>query len=107
MGNSGGSRTRPMTETGGPILHPQFVKIGRSAGTVWNRSRTGTSAQQRLIELVNTKIRVITRMAFGFHSVSPLIAQAVLTLGGHLDVRPSWGRDVGRGLSGMARLGVV
>jgi transposase len=35
-----------------------------------------------LIESVNTKIRVITRMAFGFHNAAALIGLAMLTLGG-------------------------
>jgi hypothetical protein len=35
-----------------------------------------------LIESVNTKIRVITRMAFGFHNPTALIALAMLALGG-------------------------
>lgn len=39
-----------------------------------------------LIESANTKIRLITRVAFGFHSAPPLIALAMLNLGGH---RPS------------------
>jgi transposase len=36
-----------------------------------------------LIESTNTKIRLITRVAFGFHSATPLIALAMLSLGGH------------------------
>ena len=36
-----------------------------------------------LIESVNTKIRLITRMAFGFRSPDALIALAMLNLGGH------------------------
>ncbi|GAB3861215.1 hypothetical protein GCM10028801_25040 [Nocardioides maradonensis] len=39
-----------------------------------------------LIESVNTKIRLITRMAFGFTTPDALIALAMLNLGGH---RPS------------------
>lgn len=35
-----------------------------------------------LIESVNTKIRLITRMAFGFHNPAALIALAMLALGG-------------------------
>ena len=35
-----------------------------------------------LIESVNTKIRVITRMAFGFHNAAALIGLAKLALGG-------------------------
>lgn len=42
-----------------------------------------------LIESVNTKIRLITRVAFGFHSAAPLIALAMLSLGGHRPILPS------------------
>lgn len=45
-----------------------------------------------LIESVNTKIRLITRMAYGFKSADALIALAMLSLGGHrpqLPGRPS------------------
>ena len=41
-----------------------------------------------LIESVNTKIRLITRMAFGFRSPDALIALAMLNLGGHRPVLP-------------------
>ena len=41
-----------------------------------------------LIESVNTKIRVITRMAFGFHSAVALIALVMLALGGHRPALP-------------------
>jgi transposase len=41
-----------------------------------------------LIESVNTKIRLITRIAYGFASPEPLIALAMLTLGGHRPVLP-------------------
>lgn len=39
-----------------------------------------------LVEAVNTRIRLLTRRAFGFHSAEPLIALAMLSFGGH---RPS------------------
>ena len=39
-----------------------------------------------LVEAVNTRIRLLTRRAFGFHSAKPLIALAMLSFGGH---RPS------------------
>lgn len=41
-----------------------------------------------LIESTNTKIRLITRVAFGFHSATPLIALAMLSLGGHRPTLP-------------------
>ena len=40
------------------------------------------------IESVNTKIRLITRVAFGFKSPEALIALAMLNLGGHRPVLP-------------------
>jgi transposase len=36
-----------------------------------------------LVESTNTKIRLLTRVAFGFHGPEPLIALALLALGGH------------------------
>jgi transposase len=41
-----------------------------------------------LIESVNTKIRLLTRIAFGFRSPNALIALAMLSLGGHRPVLP-------------------
>lgn len=41
------------------------------------------------IESVNTKIRLITRVAFGFRSPDALIALAMLSLGGHPPLLPS------------------
>ena len=43
------------------------------------------------VESKNTKIRVITRIAFGFKSPEVLIALAMLSLGGRKPVLP--GRD--------------
>lgn len=40
------------------------------------------------IESVNTKIRLLTRIAFGFASPEALIALAMLTLGGHPPILP-------------------
>jgi len=37
---------------------------------------------------MNTKIRLITRMAFGFKSPDALVALAMLSLGGHKPVLP-------------------
>ncbi len=36
-----------------------------------------------LVESTNTKIRLLTRIAFGFKSPEALIALAMLSLGGH------------------------
>jgi transposase len=41
-----------------------------------------------LIESTNTKIRLLTRIAFGFHGPEPLIALAMLALGGHTPTLP-------------------
>lgn len=43
---------------------------------------------QGLIESTNTKIRVLTRIAFGFRSPDALIALAMLALGGHQPALP-------------------
>ena len=42
-----------------------------------------------LVESINTKIRLITRTAYGFHSAPALIAMAMLTLGGHRPTLPT------------------
>ena len=64
---------------------PAFVKLQKSI--VKHRRRILASIEHRLsnglIESTNTKIRLITRQAFGFHSPQPLIAMAMLTLGGY------------------------
>jgi transposase len=41
-----------------------------------------------LIESTNTKIRLLTRIAYGFHGPEPLIALAMLALGGHRPTLP-------------------
>jgi transposase len=41
-----------------------------------------------LVESVNTKIRLLTRIAFGFHTPQPLIAIAMLSLGAHRPTLP-------------------
>ncbi|WP_407689792.1 ISL3 family transposase [Mycobacterium sp. HUMS_1102779] len=46
---------------------------------------------QGLIESTNTKIRVLTRIAFGFHNPAALIALAMLALGGHRPALPGRG----------------
>jgi transposase len=42
-----------------------------------------TGLSQGLIESTNNKIRLLTRVAFGFHGHEPLIALAMLALGSH------------------------
>jgi acyl-CoA reductase-like NAD-dependent aldehyde dehydrogenase len=41
-----------------------------------------------LIESTNTKIRLLTRIAYGFHGPEPLIALAMLSLGGNTPTLP-------------------
>jgi transposase len=47
-----------------------------------------TVRSNALAESVNTKIRLITRIAFGFRSPDALIALAMLSLAGHKPVLP-------------------
>ncbi len=67
---------------------PSFVELGRKI----IRQRDAIDAaldhnlSNALIESTNTKIRLLTRIAFGFKSPEALIALAMLSLGGH---RPS------------------
>jgi len=67
---------------------PQFIALGRKI----RHYRPGIEAALRhslsngLIESVNTKLRAITRAAFGFHGPEPMIALGMLALGG---LRPS------------------
>jgi len=62
---------------------PAFVDLGRKI----NRQREPILAaithnmSNALVESVNTKIRLLTRVAFGFHSAQALIAIAMLSLG--------------------------
>jgi len=64
---------------------PAFVELGRKI----RRHRAEIDAalehglSNALIESTNTKIRVLTRMAYGFKSPEALIALAMLSLGGH------------------------
>ena len=46
------------------------------------------SLSNRLIGSTNTKTRLITRMAYGFHSAEALIALAMLNLGGYRPALP-------------------
>jgi len=74
---------------------PAFVQLQRRI----TRHRQAIEASlehglsQGLIESTNTKIRLLTRIAFGFRSTDALIALAMLSLGGHQPVLP--GRNTG------------
>lgn len=69
---------------------PAFVRLQKSI--VKHRARVLAAIEHNLsnglIESTNTKIRLLTRMAFGFHSAHALIALAMLTLGGHRPTLP-------------------
>ena len=69
---------------------PEFVKL--SATITRHREGILTSIEHGLsngrTESVNTKIRLITRIAFGFKSPEALIALAMLSLGGHRPALP-------------------
>lgn len=69
---------------------PSFVALARSVAA----HRAGIAAalthrlSNALVESANTKIRLITRVAFGFHSPDALIALALLGLGGYCPPLP-------------------
>jgi transposase len=69
---------------------PAFVKLQKSI--VKHRARILAAIEHNLsnglIESTNTKIRLITRIAFGFKSADALIALAMLSLGRHRPVLP-------------------
>ena len=69
---------------------PAFVKLQKRI--VKHRARILAAIEHNLsnglIESTNTKIRLITRMAFGFKSPEALIALALLNLGGHRPTLP-------------------
>lgn len=69
---------------------PTFVKLQQRI--VKHRDRILAAIEHNLsnglVESTNTKIRLITRMAYGFASPQPLIALALLSLGGHRPVLP-------------------
>lgn len=64
---------------------PAFVHLQRKIATHRDAidAALDTGLSQGLIESTNTKIRLLTRIAFGFHGHQPLIALAMLALGAH------------------------
>lgn len=69
---------------------PAFVKLAKTITS--HRASILAAIEHGLsngpIESVNTKIRLITRVAFGFRSPDALIALAMLNLGGHRPTLP-------------------
>jgi transposase len=63
---------------------PPLVRLARSIrdhrATIVTTLRFGLSNAR--VEAVNTRIRLLTRIAFGFHSSTPLIGMVLLALGG-------------------------
>ncbi len=70
---------------GATLPDTTFVELGRKIRR--HRQEIDAALEHRLsnalIESTNTKIRVLTRMAYGFKSPDALIALAMLSLGGH------------------------
>ena len=64
---------------------PAFVQLQRriAAHRPAIDAALDTGLSQGLIESTNTKIRLLTRVAFGFHGYQPLVALAMLALGSH------------------------
>ncbi len=70
---------------------PSFVKLARRVRTYWAQivATLTHGVNNALVESTNTKIRLITRRAFGFHNVDALIALTRLSLGGHRPELPT------------------
>ena len=74
-----------MDRLGPPMPDPRLRPPRNAASSKPRRSILAAleyGLSNGLIESVNTKIRLITRIAFGFRSPEALIALAMLTLGG-------------------------
>jgi transposase len=69
---------------GSPLSHPRL----RDARPLHHRASAGIQASllhglsNGLVESVNIKLRLLTRIAFGFHFPDALISLAMLALGG-------------------------
>lgn len=64
---------------------PAFIDLARKIHTYRDRILTAIDHKlsNGLIEGANTRIRLLTRLAFGFHTAHALIALAMLSLGRH------------------------
>jgi transposase len=69
---------------------PAFVHLAKRITAIRDKTHAALdhALSNALIESVNTKIRLLTRIAFGFRSPDALIALAMLSLGGHKPVLP-------------------
>jgi transposase len=81
---------------------PEFTELGKKIRKHLPsvHATPGHGLSNGLIESVNTKIRVITRMALGFHNPAALIALAMLALGG---LRPAPPEDDQESAHGTGR----
>lgn len=72
---------------------PEFVHLARRIDVIRDRIENTLlhGLSNALVESTNTKIRLLTRIAYGFHGPAPLIAIAMLSLGHHRPTLP--GRD--------------
>ncbi len=70
---------------------PSFIAVARRvrAQQAHIHATLDHGLSNAVIESVNTKIRLLTRIAFGFHSAPALIALAMLSLGGHPPTLPN------------------
>ena len=64
---------------------PAFIQLQRRIVThrAVIDAALDTGLSQGLVESTNTKIRLLTRIVFGFHRYQPLVALAMLALGAH------------------------
>jgi transposase len=69
---------------------PAFVHLAKRITAIRDKTHAALdhAVSNALIESVNTKIRLLTRITFGFHSPDALTALAMLSLGGHKPVLP-------------------
>lgn len=73
---------------------PAFVELARKVATHRSaiEATIDSGLSNALIESTNTKIRLLTRIAYGFHGPEPLIALAMLSFGGHCPPLPGRNR---------------
>jgi hypothetical protein len=74
---------------------PAFVHLAQRITAIREKIHAALDhgLSNALIESVNTKIRLLTRIAFGFRSPDALIALAMLSLGGEVGVAIGDGDD--------------
>jgi transposase len=69
---------------------PEMTQLARRITAIQDRMEATIThgLSNALVESVNTKIRLLTRIAFGFHSPQPLIALAMLSRGRYRPALP-------------------